>query len=128
MLGRVSSLAGALVGVVLVASGLTVGQAVTASAATTVMADWQLNDPAGSAVMVDGTGRHNGAVSPDAATQGLTLNGSYYDWSLRCPACPPAAQPRVVQVPDSSELEIPDASVTQTIELRFKTPKGYGNI
>src|SRR3954454_18808771 len=127
-MGRVRSLAGALLGAVLVASGLTAVQAAPASAATALMADWQLNEPAGSAVMVDGTGRHNGAISPDAAANGLTLNGSYYDWSLRCPACPPAQPPRVVQVPDSSELEIPDASVTQTIELRFRTPKGYGNM
>ena len=33
-----------------------------------------------------------------------------------------------MQVPDSSALDIPDPSVTQTIEFRFKTPKGYGNI
>jgi PKD repeat protein len=127
-MGKARSFAGALLGVVLVASGLTVVQATTAWAATTLVADWQLNDPAGSTVMVDGTGHHNGAISPDAAADGLTLNGSLYDWSLRCPACPPAQLPRVVQVPDSSELDIPDASVTQTIEFRFKTPKGYGNI
>jgi hypothetical protein len=100
-----------------------------ATAATSrVEANWQMNEPAGSQVMVDSTGRHNGAISPDAASAGLTLTGSAYHWSQRCPACPPVALPRVVQVPDSSALDIPDPSVMWSVEFRFKTNKGYGNI
>src|SRR4051812_32659624 len=105
-MGKVRSFAGALLGAIVVASGVTVVAATPAWAAATLVADWQLNDPAGSTVMVDGAGHHNGAISPDAATNGLTLNGSSYDWSLRCPACPPAQLPRIVQVPDSSQLDI----------------------
>jgi Concanavalin A-like lectin/glucanases superfamily len=99
-----------------------------AAASATLEADWEMNDRAGSTVMVDSTGRHNGAISSDAASEGLTLNGSYYSWSLRCPACLPVALARVVQVPDSSALDIPDPNVTWSVEFRFKTPKGYGNI
>lgn len=118
--------------VVLTAVATTAQARIQAAAAATgpvLVADWEMNEAPGSTTMVDSTGNgHNGAISPDAASAGLTLTGSTYSWSLRCPACPPAALPRVVQVPDSAALDIPDPSVTQTIEFRFKTPKGYGNI
>ncbi len=109
-------------------SGTRAAASATVASTATVEADWQMNEPAGSTTMLDSTGRHNGAISPDAAASGLTLDGSSYQWSLRCPACPPAALPRVVQVPDSSALDIPSPSVTWTAEFRFKTNKGYGNI
>ncbi len=108
--------------------------------APTVVADWELNEAPGATVMADSSGNaHDGAISPDAAAAGLTMNawpkpkvgeivGSAYQWSLRCPACLPAALPRVVQVPDSPDLDIPDPAVPYTIEFRFNTHKGYGNM
>lgn len=127
-MGKGRSFVGLVLGSTIIFSGLTVAQATTAAATATIEADWQMNEPAGATVMIDGTGHHTGAISPDASANGLALNGSVYNWSLRCPACPPAQLPRVLQVPDSSTLDIPDPSMSQTIEFRFKTPKGYGNI
>jgi PKD repeat protein len=121
-----------LLGAVVFAAVLTTAQPTKHAAAATgpvLVADWEMNEAPGSLTMIDSTGNgHNGAISPDAASAGLTLTGSTYSWSLRCPACPPAALPRVVQVANSAAFDIPDTSVTQTIEFRFKTPKGYGNI
>jgi PKD repeat protein len=132
---RVRSFVGACLGVVVLAAvpagarAATGGAAPAAAAATaTVEADWEMNEAPGSRVMLDATGRHDGAISADATAAGLALTGSSYQWSLRCPDCPPAALPRVVQVPDSSALDIPDPAVTWSVEFRFKTNKGYGNI
>jgi hypothetical protein len=100
-----------------------------ADAEVTVAANWQMNDHAGSRVMVDSTSHElNGVISSNAASQGLTLNGSYYHWSTRCPACLPVQDGRVVRVPDNKRLEIPDASVVYTLEFRYRTTHGYGNI
>ncbi len=79
-----------------------------AQAATAVVADWQLDESAGSSVMVDSSGNGiNGQISPDAASVGLTSNGSYYSWAERCPACLPVQEARVVQVPDDDPARHP---------------------
>ncbi len=116
----------AVVSVLSAISLLVAGSA--ASGTSTAAADWELNDPAGSAVMRDSSGSGlNGTIRTSAASDGLTLNGSYYHWSARCPACLPVASGRVVQVPDNAKLDIPDPSVTYTLEFRFRTTHGYGN-
>lgn len=99
---------------------MTSSQAVT----PTVVADWEMNEPAGTTVMTDTTGNHNGVVNP----AGVTSNGTSYHWQQRCPACPPTAPKRVVVVADSPELEIADPSLTYTLEFRYHTMGGYGNI
>jgi len=105
------------------------GDATRVAARTpTLEADWEMNDPAGSTVMKDATGRHPGAIDPGAAASGLTSNGSLLQWAYRCPACSPAAPARVVKVPDSPALDITDASVTWTLEFRFRTTRDFGNI
>jgi hypothetical protein len=88
-----------------------------------------MNEPAGSTLMLDDSGHgHHGAIDRDAAAAGLDLSGSYYAWSPRCRDCPPIALPRVVQVPDSADLEIPDATVRYSLEVRFNTTSAYGNL
>jgi hypothetical protein len=99
-----------------------------ASAAGTVVANWQLNDAAHSTVMRDSSGNGlNGKVASGAASAGLTLNGSFFHWSTRCPACKPVQDARVVQVPDDDRLDIPDPDVKYTLEFRFRTTHPYGN-
>jgi Concanavalin A-like lectin/glucanases superfamily len=99
-----------------------------ASARSTVAANWQMNDAARSTVMRDSSGNGiNGKIASDAASVGLTLNGSYFHWSTRCPACKPVQDGRVVQVPDDDRLDIPDPSVPYTLEFRFRTTHPYGN-
>jgi hypothetical protein len=94
-----------------------------------VVAEWTMDEPAGSTVMVDRSGHgHHGQISQDAASAGLQLTGSDYVWSERCRDCPPTSSPRVVQVPDSPDLEIPDPAVRWSLELRFRTTTAYGNL
>ena len=101
----------------------------TTGPAGPIVARWEMNEIAGSTSMIDSSGRaHHGAISKDATSAGLQLNGSYYSWSARCRDCPPTALARVVQVPDSSELEIPDPNVAYTLEFRFSTTTAYGNM
>jgi hypothetical protein len=97
--------------------------------ATSVAADWEMNEPAGSGVMLDATGAHDGAIDPNATAEGLTLNGSFYHWSQRCSACLPVAPDRVVQVPDAADgsLDIPDPNTIYTLTFRFRTHSGAGN-
>lgn len=110
-------------------AGPTVGSPVGAKASPVTVADWRLDEPAGSTVMVDSSGRgRHGAVDPGAAAAGLTLENGVYHWSVRCPACPPTALPRVVQVPDNADLDIPDPDQRYSISFRFRSHKGYGNI
>jgi len=104
-----------------------------AGGAPAVVADWQMNEPAGASVMHDETGSHDGAIGPDAAAQGLTTGNvdggtTYYHWQARCPVCLPVALDRVVKVSDSAELDIPDPTVPYTLEFRYRTTHGYGNI
>jgi PKD repeat protein len=109
--------------------GLTAPPSVApAQAATSVVADWQMDEPAGASVMVDSSGNGiDGQISPDAASVGLTSNGAYYTWAERCPACLPVQEARVVQVPDDDRLDIPDPSATYTLEFRFRTTRPFGN-
>lgn len=102
-----------------------------ASAGPQVVARWDMTELNGSPLMLDSSGNgHHGVIGADALAQGLKRDsGIYYDWSLRCPSCPPAAPSRVVQVPDDgAELDIPDPTVLWTAEIRYRTPKGYGNL
>jgi hypothetical protein len=111
-------------GAVVVVLSLPVVFALSASGAPIVVADWQMNEPAGTTVMHDSVGDHDGAVDPT----GVTANGSFYHWDRRCPACPPTAPERVVTVADSAELDIPDAGVPYVLEFRYRTRSAFGNI
>lgn len=96
--------------------------------ADTVVANWQMDDPASSTVLTDSSGNGlNGEISPDAAAQGLTSNGAFLHWSDRCPACLPVQPARIVQIPDDASLDIPDPTATYTLEFRFRTTHPYGN-
>jgi hypothetical protein len=94
------------------------------AAGPSLVADWEMNEPAGTTVMTDATGNHNGVVHPS----GVSANGMSYHWEQRCPACLPAAPERVVVVADSAELDIADPALSYTLEFRYHTRGGYGNI
>ncbi len=105
-------------------TGLTALPVASEAATPVIVADWQMNESAGTTVMTDSTGAHNGVVNP----VGVTANGSYYNWKARCPVCLPLAPERVILVPDHPDLEIADPSITFTLEFRYRTTHGYGNI
>ena len=116
--------------VALVAGALAAPVATTTAQAAPVVlvASWDMNEPAGATEMLDSSGNgFTGQISPEAAAEGLTSNGEYYSWSSRCPACLPAQEGRIVKVPDSDMLEVPDPTATYTLEFRFRTTHGYGN-
>ena len=118
-----------LVGLVVTALTALPADSSTAPAGPEVVASWRMNDAGGSRRMVDSSGHgHHGAISRRADDAGLTSNGRYYKWAMRCPSCPPTALPRVVQVPDSAELDIPDPDVRWSIRFRFRTGKANTNI
>lgn len=101
------------------------------AAGPVLVARWDMSELNGDPLMRDSSGNGlHGNVGPDAVAQGLTrTTGSYYEWSLRCPACLPAAPDRVVKVPDrGSALDIPDNNIVWSAEIRYWTNKGYGNL
>jgi Concanavalin A-like lectin/glucanases superfamily len=101
----------------------------TTGPAGPVVAAWEMDEPAGSTTMLDSSGHgHHGAIDRGAAAAGLVLNGAYFSWSARCRDCPPLATARVVQVPDSAALEIPDPTIRYALEFRFSTTSPYGNL
>lgn len=110
--------------VVISCLALTAAPGASDAAEPTIVADWLMNEPRGSRVMVDSAGDHDGVVNP----AGVTANGSYYHWQQRCPSCPPVAPERVILVPDDPDLDIADPGVTFTVEVRYRTRGGYGNI
>ena len=116
----------------LLALPTTLGVAATsASAATSKVADWEMNEPKGSTVMTDSSGHHlNGRiVASNQITAGVVFNGATgYHWLTRSPTAPPAQPERVIQVPDNDLLDITDQSVTYTLEFRYRTTHKYGNI
>jgi hypothetical protein len=112
------------VAMVLVSFLMTSTVGVSHAATPTLTADWEMNEPAGTTVMNDTTGNHPGVVNP----AGVTANGSSFHWQQRCPACLPTAIERVITVNDSPELDITDPSVNYTLEFRYHTRGGYGNI
>src|SRR4029079_1208569 len=76
----------------------------------------------------DSSGRgHGGAIDPTGVQTGGTYDGATgYNWVRRPPEDPPASPERVVQVPDSIDLE--PGSGPFTIELRYRTKENFGNI
>ena len=111
-----------------------------ASAATTLAADWEMNESYSATemqqndtVMVDSAGDHDGTIpawqGTPSGTQQIKTNGSYYTRVNHCPACAPAEPSRVISVPDAADgsLDIPDPTVPYTLEFRFRTTHGFGN-
>jgi hypothetical protein len=103
--------------------------AVPAAAMAAQVADWEMNDPAGSHVMNDSSPNNlDGIVASDAASVGLTLTGSFYHWTHRAPNQAPAVPSRIVRVPDNPLLDLTTPSETYTLEVRYRTTENFGNV
>lgn len=99
--------------------------------AVTVVADWQMNEPAGATTMVDSSGNGlNGVIVPsDQITTGFVYDGATgYHWLRRAPEPPPAQPERVIQVADNDLLDPANASETYTLSIRYRTKEKFGNI
>jgi hypothetical protein len=103
----------------------------TLDGATTV-ADWEMNEAAGATTMVDSSANHlDGTIIPsDELQTGVQFDVDTlgYHWVRRPPNLPPAVPERIVQVPDNNLLDVPDPSVTYTLEIRYRTKENFGNI
>ena len=134
-----AALGAGIVGCLLAASSLVMSPAAAAPGAGSapvqalavapgVTAWFAMDEPVGSTVMTDGSGRgHDGAVDPTGVQTGATYDGATgYNWVRRPPEDPPASPERVVQIPDSIDLE--PGSGPFTIEVRYRTKENFGNI
>jgi Laminin G domain len=96
------------------------------AAATVRLADWQMNEPAGSRTMVDSSGNgSNGSVGSSIQT-GVTYAGATgYRWSSTNPNGYPAKPERLVTVPDD---RLNPGSRDYAVTVRFRTTHSYGNM
>lgn len=110
----------------------TTGAVAASAAATTlspgVSAYFEMDEPPGATVMRDsGPGHLDSPVDPSGVTSGSTFDGATgYSWPRRAPEAYPPSPERIIQVPDSPQVE--PGSGPFTIELRYRTGESYGNI
>jgi hypothetical protein len=94
--------------------------------ASTVIADWEMNEPPGSTTMADiGPNQLTGTVGASVAT-GVTVSGATgFDWSKVNPNQPPANPGRLVQV--TSAVLNPGTS-DYAVVFRYRSTFKFGNI
>lgn len=110
---------------------LAVGAVVSATmparaTATTPLAAWEMNEPAGASVMVDSVGGFNGSNGTLVATGVSSLADTAYRFSYFKPNTPPAQPQHNVTVPHTAALN--PGTADYTVEIRYKTTKPFGNI
>ncbi len=117
---------------VLMALGANGAYASTPPSTPTIVSSWQMNEPTGTAVMVDSGPNHlNGSVVPgdQPGTNGVNATGTYYNWVHRCPTCTPVDDTRVIEVQDPLSLTEPvDPNVTYALEFQIRTTYLAGNV
>ena len=111
-----------------VVAGLSVTTVPAAMAAAGTTAFYEMNEPVGSTVMTDSSGNGlNGVIDPTGVQTGAVFDGATaYNWVRRPPEQAPPSPERVIQVPDSINLE--PGNQPFTIELRYRTQENFGNI
>ena len=97
-----------------------------AGAANLVVANWQMNEPAGATTLTDSSGNGiHGSIGSAVAT-GVSQNGAtVYRWSNTSPNQPPAKPERLIQVDDG---RLNPGSGDFAIEMRFRTSRSFGNM
>ncbi len=96
------------------------------ASATIVQAHWDMDEPAGSTVMIDtGPNLINGVIGPAVLTDVMVDGSIGYEWSKVSPTAPPAKPERLVQV-DNALLNpgLRDYAVT----IRYRSTVKFGNI
>lgn len=101
--------------------------AAASSAATTTVADWELNEPVGAAVMTDSSGNGlNGSIGNEVVT-GATYDGATgYRFARLKPNTAPAHPEHIARVPNDPRLD-PGAG-TYSVEVRYRTGNPFGNL
>ena len=97
-----------------------------AGAATTTLAEWQMNEGPGATTMVDSSGNGMDGTIGSGVQTAATFGGSTgYRWAFASPTLPPAKPERLVQVwDDRLNPESEDYAVT----IRYRTIQPFGNI
>ncbi len=100
--------------------------ALPASAVSTVVADWQMNEAAGETVLHDSTshGLNGTIVQPNDE---ITMGGGVFDWRLKWPTSAPVEPDRILTVPDSPLLDVAATDI-YTLTVRYKTTYLFGNV
>jgi hypothetical protein len=114
--------------IVVMAMGvLAIGAASPAgAAATTVLADWQMDEPPGAQTMVDSSGNGIDGAIGSAVLTGVVFDGATgYRWPFTRPNEPPAKPERLVQVPDG---RLNPGSGDFAVTVRFRLTNSFGNI
>ena len=114
----------------LAALALPVGLAGANAAAPSTVADWEMNDAAGTTVMADSSGNgFDGAIQANAApmlTTGVVFGtDTVFRWANVKPNQPPATPQRVVQVADPA---LNPGARDWRISFRYRTSRPFGNI
>lgn len=93
-----------------------------------VTAYYEMDEPAGTTVMHDsGPNGLDAPVDPVGVSSGEDFDGvTGYLWARRAPETWPPSPERVIQVPDSPNLEPGDDPFT--IQLRYRSQENFGNI
>ena len=101
--------------------------AAPASAATNIVASYEMNEGRGSSVMIDsGPYGHNGVIGSDIEA-GATYGGATgYRWPQASPTAPPAKPGRIAYVNSTSAHNPGDGDYA--VEFRYRTTKSYGNV
>lgn len=96
------------------------------AAATTLVASWQMNEPAGATVMTDSSGHGITGTIGSAVATGVQTSGTIdYQWSSVNPTAPPAKPQRLVQVNNSA---LNPGTRDYAVTIRYRTTHSYGNM
>jgi hypothetical protein len=96
------------------------------AAASVRLADWQMNEPAGTTVMVDSSGNGSNGSIGRAIQTGYTYAGATgYHWGSTNPNGYPAKPERLVTV---SNDRLNPGSRDYAVTVRFRTTHSYGNM
>lgn len=95
----------------------------------TVIADWEMNEPAGARAMVDDTGTAPSGVVGSEVVTGVwpTPGTTAYRFTRLKPNTPPARPAHNVLVPHDARLN-PAGRAEYVVEVRFRTTNSFGNL
>ena len=115
------------IGLILIAAAALVLSTPAMASAAPVSALWDMNEPAGSRVMLDSSGNGlHGTLGADVRAGTVVAGATGYRFPYILPNKPPARPAHLVQVP-SHPLLNPE-SRTYAVEVRYRTTQNFGNI
>ncbi|MEV6635040.1 laminin G domain-containing protein [Actinoplanes sp. NPDC051470] len=97
------------------------------AAASSLVAQWKMNESSGARTMVDASGRgHRGKIGSEVVT-GVRAGGvTGYRFARVVPDVPPPRPGHIITVSDSSDLD--PGNRNYAVTLRFRTTGKFGNI